>query len=291
VAAVGLVVWNRARTGQAFGPRWRPHEPFWHHAADALASVGQWWLPSGSTRPLAIGFGVLALGVVATALVARPGEPSAASPEGLPPVVGLVPVLVSFVGCYVVYMVYARTTSGFDPLSSRLMVPIFVPVALLVLLLADRASRALDREAARVLVLAIPLLVVLPGVFRGLDTLRQSHDVGTEYTNGAVQAFLASPVLGAVPDDCEVLTDDPWLLWLAGIEAQLSPESNREVAIPVSMRLEELAPLVAGHDVCLVWLEMGSTVFHPPADLAAVVQLDRIAGDDFTTVYRLRPLP
>jgi hypothetical protein len=294
VAAGGLVLWNRWRTGQAFGPRWRPHEPFWHHAADGLAAVGQWMLPSESPRLLAVGFGVLVLVVVASALVALPGSRTrrgaVTTPASRPEVVGLAPVLASFTGCFFAYMVYARTTSGFDPLSSRLMLPIFVPVLLLVLLLADRASRVLPGEPARVLVLAIPLLVVLPGLFRGLDALRESRDVGTQYTSAAVRSFLASPVLGQVPAGCQVVTDDPWLLWLAGFEAQLSPESDREVAIPVSMRLEELAPLVAGGDVCLVWMETGSTVFHTPEELAEVVTLERVAGDDFTTVYRLGPL-
>ena len=101
--------------------------------------------------------------------------------------------------------------------------------------------------------------------------------------------FVASPVLDQVPDGCQVLTNDPWLLWLAGFEAQLSPESDREVAIPVSMRLEELAPMVAGGDVCLVWMQTGSTVFYPPEQLAGVVSLHQVAGDDFTTVYQLSP--
>jgi hypothetical protein len=231
--------------------------------------------------------------VVASALVALPRAQAvdrrrAPRPER-PPVVGLAPVLACFVACYFAHMVYARTTSGFDLLSSRLMLPIFVPVLLLVLLLADRVAATLDRELARALVLALPLLLVVPSLFRGLDSLRESHDVGTQYTNGAVRDFVASPVLAQVPEGCQVITDDPWLLWLAGIEAQLSPESNREVAIPVSMRLDELAPLVAGGDVCLVWMDTGSTVFYTPRQLADVVSLERVAGDDFTTVYRLGP--
>ncbi len=92
-----------------------------------------------------------------------------------------------------------------------------------------------------------------------------------------------------MPGDCEVLTNDPWLLWLAGFEAQLSPESDRELAIPLSMRLEELAPMVASGEVCLVWMDTGSTVFYTPEQLDGVVALQRIAGDDFTTVYRLAP--
>ncbi len=291
MAAGGLLLWNRWRTGQAFGPRWRPHDPFWHHAADGLAAVGQWLLPTGSARALTIAFGALALVAVASALVALPGKrPSAVTVADRAGVVGLAPVLVSLVGCYFAYMVYARTTSGFDLLSSRLMLPIFVPVVLLVLLLTERVAAGIDREQARVLVLALPLLVLMPGLFRGLDALRGSHDVGTQYTNGAVRSFVASPVLAQVPAGCQVVTDDPWLLWLAGFEAQLSPESDREVAIPVSMRLDELAPLVAGGDVCLVWMNTGSSVFYTPEQLARVVTLDRVAGDDFTTVYRLGPL-
>lgn len=299
LAAAALLLWNRARTGQVFGPRWQPHEPFWHHAADGLAAVGQWVLPTRSARLATVVFGALVLVAVGSALVRLPGSRSRAEPEpepgpetwpdDEPAVVGLAPVLATFALCYFGYMVYARTTSGFDPLSSRLMLPIFVPSILLVLLLVERIASRVDTEAARVAALALPLLLVLPGLFRGLDALRESHDVGTQYTSEAVQAFVASPVLDQVPDDCTVLTNDPWLLWLAGLEAQLSPESNREVAIPVSMRLEELAPMVASGDVCLVWMDTGSTVFHDPDQLGQVVTLQPIAGDDFTTVYQLRP--
>ena len=312
LAAGALLLWNRWRTGQVFGPRWQPHEPFWHHAADGLGAIGQWVLPSGASRGATLAFGVLVLvaAVVAVAPIrwARAGSStgstesteSAASIESgdhaaesgsseSSDVVGLAPVLASFVLCYFAYMVYARTTSGFDPLSSRLMLPIFVPSMLLILLLIDRVASVVDSEAARVAALAVPLLLVLPGMFRGLDGLRESRDVGTQYTSAAVRAFVATPVLAEVPDDCEVLTNDPWLLWLAGFEAQLTPESDREVAIPVSMRLDELAPKVAAGDVCLVWMDTGSTVFYTPEQLSAVVSLHRVAGDDFTTIYRLAP--
>ncbi|MGZ7003878.1 MAG: hypothetical protein ACXVLB_17575 [Acidimicrobiales bacterium] len=286
-AAGGLLIWNRWRTGRAFGPRWRPHEPFWHHAADGLAAVGQWLLPTGSARGPAIGFGALVLVAAAGAVVAWPTSRPAPRGADRPSLVGPAPVLATFVGCYFAYMVYARTTSGFDPLSSRLMLPIFVPALLLVLLVAERVASASAHEPMRVLVLALPFVLVVPGLIRGVDALQESRDVGTQYTNGAVRSFVASPVLAQVTHDCQVITDDPWLLWLAGFEAQLSPESDREVAIPVSMRLDELAPLVAGGDVCLVWLQTGSSVFYTPDQLAQVVTLDRVAGDDFTTVYRL----
>ena len=282
VAAGGLLLWNRWRTGAAFGPRWRPHEPFWHHAADGLGAMGQWLLPSNSARALTIGFGVLLLGVVGWALVSSWRAPPSAA-------IGVAPVLAVFAACYFAYMVYARTTSGFDPLNSRLMLPIFVPALLLVLLGIDQLA-ARSHDVARALLLALPLLLVIPGLFRGLDTLRISHDAGNEYTNGAVRSFVASPVLQQVPEGCEVISNDPWLLWLAGIEAQLSPESDRQVAIPVSMRLDELAPLASDHEVCLVWLDTGSTVFYRPEDLAGVVSLEQVAGDGFTTVYRLGPL-
>ena len=39
-------------------------------------------------------------------------------------------------------------------------------------------------EAARVAALALPLLLVLPGLFRGLDVCAESHDIGTQYTSG-----------------------------------------------------------------------------------------------------------
>ena len=53
------------------------------------------------------------------------------------------------------------------------------------------------------------------------------------------------------PDDCELVSNDPWLVWLAGFEAQLTPESDREVAIPQSMTLDEFTVLASSQNVCL----------------------------------------
>ena len=291
-AAAGLlVVWNQWRTGQASGPRWRPHQPFWHHAADAMAAIGQWLLPGSTSRAFTIGFGaalLLAVGAV-LALSWRAPDPGDEAPPARTATIGVAPVLATFVGCYFAYMVYARTTSGFDPLNSRLMLPIFVPAMLLVLFLVERLAATRHRELSRALILALPLLSLVPLGTDGLDALRTSHDAGNEYTNAAVQTFVASPVLRQVPHDCDLLTNDPWLLWLAGFEAQLSPESNRQLAIPQSMQLEELPALAAGGNVCLAWMDTGSTVFYSPEQLGEVVDLQRIAGDGYTTIYRVGP--
>ena len=184
-------------------------------------------------------------------------------------------------------MVWARTTSGFDPLNSRLMLPILVPGVLLMLFVIERWADQLQPGLSRQLVLVLPLIGLLPLVFNGVDTLRVSHDVGNEYTSAPVRAFVASPILREVPDDCELVSNDPWLLWLAGFEAQLTPESNRQVAIPQSMTIDEFATLAASQSVCLVWLDTGSTVFVPPAELGDVAHLQQIAADDFTTIYRV----
>jgi hypothetical protein len=138
-------------------------------------------------------------------------------------------------------------------------------------------------------VLAAPVLLLLPLVLDGIDTLRTSHDVGNEYTNAAVRDVVASTVVREIPDDCELYSNDPWLLWLADREAQLSPESDREVAIPISLTREEFDRQVASSDVCLVWFDTGSTVFFPPDELAETVELTPVSSDGFTTVYRVAP--
>ncbi len=287
VAAGTLVAWNRARTGNAFGPRWRPDEPFWHHAADGLGAIGQWFLPSDTARALTILFGILLFVVVGAVLVWAWQARSDA--DGAPPTLGVGPVLAVFVAGYFVYMVWARTTSGFDPLNSRLMLPILAPGVLLVLHAAERWSQRVSPGLGRQLVLVVPMILLLPLVLDGIDTLRASHDIGNEYTNAAVRRFVASPVLQQVPDDCTLVSNDPWLLWLAGFEAQLTPESDREVAIPQSMTIDEFAALSSSQPVCLVWLDTDSTVFFSPDDLASTVRLAPIASDAFTTVYRVAP--
>jgi hypothetical protein len=195
-----------------------------------------------------------------------------------------------FVVCYFGYMVWARTTSGFDPLSSRLMLPLLLPAVLLLLWAVERWSMAVAHTGTtRKVVLAMPLLVLLPMCFRGLGTLRDSHDLGNEYTNAAVRDVTTSPILRALPSDCNLVSNDPWLVWLAGSEAQLSPESDREVAIPQSMTLDEFVERASTQEVCLVWFDTGSTVFFTPDQLAGLVTLRTVAGDDFTTVYRVTP--
>lgn len=287
LAACSLVLWNRARTGHAFGPRWQPDEPFWHHGADGLVAIGQWFLPADSARGLAMACGVVLFVAVGVTVVAAWSRRTPNEIGDHAPPIGVAPVLALFVVCYFAYMVWARTSSGFDPLNGRLMLPILVPGVLLVLALTERWADTRPEGISRALVLALPLLILVPVLSRGLDELRTSHDVGNEYTNAAVREFVGRPILQSVPRDCQLLTNDPWLLWLAGFEAQLSPESDRQVAIPQSMPLDELAPMVATRDVCLVWMDTGSSVFFDPDELTDVVRLDELASDGFTTIYRL----
>jgi hypothetical protein len=289
LSAIVLVAWNRWRTGEAFGPRWRPDEPFWNHAADGVEAIGGWFLPIGAARVLAVlfGLGVLAAVGLALAREVRVRRTDVPNPDST---IGVTVVLCAFTVVYVGYMVWARTTSGFDPLNSRLMLPIFVPALLVVLSLVDLVA-ARTGGVARVALLALPAVLVMPTVRNGMDVLRMSHDTGNEYTSAAVRSFVASPIVRDLPRDCELLTNDPWLLWLTGREAQLTPQRDRELAIPLSMQLDELAPVVADRPTCLVWMDTGSTVFHEPAALDDVVDLDAVSSDGFTTVYRLSPRP
>ena len=72
-------------------------------------------------------------------------------------------------------------------MNSRLMLPILVPGVLLVLFVIERWAQRLDPGLGRQLALAVPLLLLLPMVFRGVDALRLSHDSGNEYTSGPVR--------------------------------------------------------------------------------------------------------
>jgi hypothetical protein len=291
LGAIALVLWNRWRTGNAFGPRWRPDEPFWNHAGDGLAAIGRWALPGSGSDVVAGLVGALLFAVVAATLVRSWKEPDADTVVDADATtareIGAAPVFAVFIVAYFVYMVWARTTSGFDPLNSRLMLPIFLPGVLLTLQVVDRVARRQSSNVARSLVLATPLLVLVPIATDGLDELRQVHDSGNEYGSAAVDEFLASRVWDELPSDCAVITNDPWLLWLRGVEAGLSPQRVRELAIPISMELDELPALVDSSDVCLVWMDTGSTVFYTPDQLRDLVHLDEVTTDGFTTIYRV----
>lgn len=284
-AALALVLWNRARSDHAFGPRWQPHEPFWHHGADGAAAIGGWFSPVDDPRWLAVAAGVAVLAAVLVALVVS-WRTDVGQTSG---VIGAVPVLATITVCYVAYMVWARTTSGFDPLSSRLMLPVLLPSVLVLLWWVERVARVVSGQLARRVVLAAPALLLVPLVLDGADALRTSHEVGNEYTNAAVRDVVAAPVVADLPTDCDLYTNDPWLLWLAGREAQLSPQSDRELAIPISSTLDDFGRQVATRDVCLVWFDTGSSVFFTPDELEASFDLTRQTSDDFTTVFRVAP--
>jgi hypothetical protein len=289
VAALALVLWNRVRTGQAFGPRWRPDEPFWNHAFDGLAAVGRWWLPEGVARLPAVAAGLAVLIAVSALLAWSWRRPSHPAGTGDSMEVGVLPVLGVFVLGYFAYMVWARTTSGFDPLSSRLMLPILLPATLMLLWMAERLAASCATALTRHIVLALPLAFLVPTTIAGVDELRSTHEAGNEYTNAAVREFTSSPILDRIPNGCVLISNDPWLLWLSGRHAQLTPERDREVAIPPSMQLDALPLLAESGDLCLVWLDTGSTVFYEPAALAAVVDLEEIERDGFTTIYEVSP--
>lgn len=288
-AAMALVLWNRVRTGEAFGPRWRPDEPFWNHAFDGLAAMGRWWLPEDVARLPAVAAG-LAVVIAVCALTVWSWRKPTRPAEGTDSTeVGVLAVLSVFVLAYFAYMVWARTTSGFDPLSSRLMLPILLPATLLLLWVVERLASSRSTALGRQVVLAVPLAFLVPTSVAGLDELRSTHDAGNEYTNAAVREFTSSDILDRIPNGCELISNDPWLLWLTGRYAQLTPERVREVSIPPSMHLDELAPLAERTDLCLVWLDTGSTVFYEPDELESVVHLDEVDHDGFTTIYEVSP--
>lgn len=285
-AAAALAAWNLSRTGTAFGPRIPPDEPFTSHLGIALSVVGQWFLPVKAPAAVAGTVGVVVLVGAVSGVWVRRARSTRPDGDTAPPI-GVEPVLTVFVASYAAYMVVASSASGFARLDSRLMLAILVPIVLLLLGEVDRVvARGTGPRAWAPVLLTV--VVLLPGASEGLAALHTSHDAGSEYTNEAVRAFVASPVVAGIPRDCALISNDAWMLWLAGREAQFSPVRRRDPRFLTTMTLTDLEALVARTSVCFVWLDIGSTLFLAPTELGPAIDVVPVAGEGVTSVYRLR---
>lgn len=296
----------------AFGPRDTPLETYQSNLVDAATSIGQFlhgvarYEPfTGLLRLISLAVagvvGVLAIVLARRALANRRAAPDALSrpPVGLGDLLGHpVGLLVIYGVAHWLYMIYSASTIAFDPVNTRYLAPMFIPMLIAGLALVDRGARLRGRTdiVTRIVSVGVVVLAVLQ-VTVGVVRVSASYwdDSALGYQAPQWRRTLASPVLDQVPVDCDRLYSNfPEATYLAGFEAQRSPRIRKFAS---SDRLDELAQAVRaverGDKSCLIWVSPTvletPTYQHPFEDLEAAFDLRQVAADDDVAVYVMGP--
>lgn len=263
LAGLSLALWlahNVSVTGAMFGPRAESMFSFWDNFQQASQTVLRWYLPRAFESVL--GALVLAgVGVGALAYWRRFGL-------GLPawaPLRRLLPSLV-FVLVYATFLVVTATTTAFDSLHDRLMLPIFVPLSLVLVVFAAFVTQAIAGTwlPSGLLQVGFALVLLLWTGYRAtivVDGVEKRNLRGGE--GYASETWAGSAILGALrerPDlaaDCRLYSNGEDAVYvLSGRSALPTPAWTLHNSNDVLWSAEKLVGTWPEHvPACVVWLD------------------------------------
>lgn len=272
LASAPAALWglrNRQLAGHAAGYRNPSAATLAESLRSAVYDLSQWFFPTydpgggpaqysrlGAYLSAALLAGLLGalLAAAIRAARCRPATLRGLLPDALP--------FALFAGAYLAFMVAAASTVGFEGLNQRLMAPIFVPTACLVLLVADRLAchpggpprRLAACRTALAAVLLWPVGHATAQAFHRLDHDRRQGVGG--YTSAAWRGSELVAALGRMPEGAEVFSNGAEAVhFFTGRQADWTPAraSGDAVGDRRSSRerfLERIAGASAAH---LVW--------------------------------------
>ncbi len=291
-AAFGLIallpvgawlVRNRALTGMLTGERGASTVSLGENLI-AVANVLSIW-----ASPLLLGLMVLLLVVLIRRLIRRPASAKwrAMTNLGLsslrsdPALAGAASLLLLFVLIYLAFIVIWRSVNGFDPIDSRLLSPLYVPLIFLIAMLTAALWAGWPRRravAGLALVASVWVLLSLLGtvvtVYSAQRRVVFGAYGGPEWTESPLAAVLRrepprGPIYSNAPDA---------VYYLTGLFARESPRRVLYATTTPTYDLELLDAVLASEgEVALVWFS------HDERDF-------RVALDDLAAYYRLEPI-
>jgi len=308
---------NVVVTDTPFGPRDSPIATIASNTVDAATSLGQYLHGFARYAPmigvgrlaslvLAAAVGLVALGLTRRVMAARDTRADSwrRLPTGIGDLIGHPAGLLTIYGiAHWAYMIYSASTIAFDPVNTRYLVPMFIPLLVVGMALLQRgALDTVSPTGARVtgltklVAMTLPLLVVLQ-VGMGLVRVSASYwtDDAQGYSSPKALAVRESPVLDSVPGDCDRrYSNFPELTYLAGFEAQRSPRRTKVASSDELRELEDLQEHVAdGGSACLIWVDddrFATPLYQWQLDeLGDRLELIPLDQDRNVAVYRVGP--
>jgi hypothetical protein len=205
---------------------------------------------------------------------------------------GPVGLVVIAVVVYLAYLIYARSTTAFDQITFRFLIPVYLPLVVVALVVVDgltggerrwiRVSRGVVGAWAAVTlvvgVVMIPYFASGPQLFDG------------NYNGDVFATVRSSAVLRRVPAGCRDLSNLPSALYRSRVDAQWAPRVGPLNSSATFPDLARLPAQVTGHETCLLWIDLPPEPADviPLATLRTVVDVHRVAADGALTFYELR---
>ncbi len=202
--------------------------------------------------------------------------------------------LVAFVGVYTAYLGAAQLATAIDPLNSRLMSALYVPLVVLGTVTIERLTLRAPAPTRRRAVWAAGAVLALFLVGQTIVFVRDARRdrAGVAYTAPSWQSSELADAARAVPLDADLYSNDPWGLWAIlrrnGIEfAPFSGgyRSDATFAVP-----EWFLMSVKCRPSYLASFDSGWDFFYTAEELEQHVDLVPVSTDADGTLYRIEPL-
>jgi 4-amino-4-deoxy-L-arabinose transferase-like glycosyltransferase len=283
----GWLLRNMALTGVPTGERVSNQLSPVAIATHGLTSLTGWFVPTTLPNLLrAALLLVLAVLVVALAIAIWYRRPPLDDPR----------VTVLWIaGGYVVLafttLVVMTARTNVDPLGDRLLSPLVVP---LLAALATAIDLAVDRAPRRASLLVATVAGVVLAVGFIPATARVVSEAGhrsTAYNTVAWHGPAMHQLLGALPHDAELVSNQPWAVhYMTGRPVSESPRKRyySSTQSPPG-ELEQLAAALADGPVYLVWLDNHNDYHVSPNQLTDHFTVDQVTDTSTGAVYQIRP--
>lgn len=287
LAVICPVAWmarNRSVDGAPLGPRYASADTPLESIERVFRTIGSWFAPGRVPGPV--------LGLLGATLVV--GIPLAAAwfkvtntTSGVPSAGSTLLPTTIFAAAYVSYVVAAQLLTAIDPINTRLLAPVFVP---LVVLATTAADYLVEGAGARVCLGAVLLTLVSLHALQAFSIVRDGPSWGYPLLT-ADDSKLAAAV-AELPSGARIYSNAPDAIWTLTGRQPVSqapwaraPRSEETIEVP-----REFLDQVRCREVYLVWFEDSwRSHFWTPEDLREIVALNPVAQVDDGTVYRVSP--
>ncbi|MEQ1788210.1 MAG: hypothetical protein ABL966_14245, partial [Acidimicrobiales bacterium] len=251
-------------------------------------TLGGWVSFQGPTALRVAALAALVGGVILLLVLLRPA-PARVAAHGR----GVWPLLLFVVG-YVLYLVLTATVVAFAPISTRYLIPVFVPTVVLAAWAFDRALPRLRRPARVALSAAALVWVVANIAWFGARALEsQQHGAGGYATRAWRESALIDEVARWPATEAIVTNDVPAVELFTGRRLLESVPKTFLGSNEASGSLPEFVERVRceGH-VALAWFTRSGTRerLYSPRELARHLRLVPLVEVDDGVIYDLTPL-
>lgn len=292
-----LALWlarNYALTSTLFGPRAPSSYTLAQNISFVVDTIASWFVPARVAqhrRILASAFAVF----VVLAVASRKHNP-----RSVPTAVRRVGPTLAFILLYMAFLVASSTTTAYDSIGDRLLSPIYVPLALLLAVLADdvvwAGRRHLGPKLAGILFAAVcSLAAIYPAAFLArfaLEHRNEGHGYsGREWRQSEIAAYLRrnAHVLATRYDLLYSNAPDALYL-LADLPSRKTPAKTHYNSPKPAENLQNLRGTWPERQPAgLVWFEkIEQNYLFSPEELGSIAELDRVDKLTDGAVYSVK---